>query len=132
MKKFIWAGVAAALVAGTIIAVAGCGGGGTKYGASISASEQVTRVADINSNPDAYAGKTVVINGYFAQGFCSDCFLVKDGTASMRVVGSTTVPVPPSSKINSPIRVIGSVEVKEGTTPGEKALSIKATGLELD
>ncbi|MBU1671953.1 MAG: hypothetical protein KKF41_14120 [Actinobacteria bacterium] len=130
MKKTVVVLIALALLGGAVAVVAGCGGSGLRAGAEIPADTAVVGIAEINEKPTAYAGKSVVTSGYYGIGLCSDCFLIKDGVATLRVEGSQTVPVPSKSYLNKPLRVYGTVDVTEGAGGTEQAITLKAEGLE--
>ena len=132
MKKAMLVGAAVVVLAGTVLVLAGCGSTGTSYGQRIPADNAPVSARAILGSPDTYNGRTVVVRGYYAAGTCQDCFLLKDGTTSVRVEATREVPLPPRSKLNSPMKLMGVVEVRAGVTPGEKTVAIVASGLSFD
>jgi uncharacterized protein YdeI (BOF family) len=99
---------------------AGCGtatvSSGKGKGTTVSQSGKTVSVSDIAKSPDAYKGKTVTVEGTVYRGpGCTECFLCKSGKDAVRIVVSSQAPLPPTSKVNSKIRVTGLVEVQSGS-----------------
>ncbi len=119
MKKywFVLIGLALAVAA---ITVAGCGttsvnSSGAK-GTTVSQRQKTVSISDIAKSPDTYKGQTVVVEGTVYRGpGCTECFLCKSGKDAVRIVVSKQAPLPPTSKVNSKIRVTGLVEVQSGS-----------------
>jgi len=106
--------VAVILLAGALGAV-GCGGKTTTRAVQSTPQAQKVLVASISSDPQAYDGKTVTTEGNYAVGYCSACFLLKDGVSALRVEVGETVPLPPESKLNSRMKVTGRIYVVKGS-----------------
>lgn len=97
------------------IASSGCGGGsGSAKSLESSATEAGAKkvsVAEIAKSPKTYDSVIVTTEGNYAVGYCSACFLLKDGVSAVRVEVSETAPLPPESKLNSRMRVTGKIYV---------------------
>jgi uncharacterized protein YdeI (BOF family) len=120
MRKMLLA-VLAVTAVGALLA-AGCGNTttqgkapSTKAVSDTSANAENVTVQAISSNPTAYDGRIVTTEGNYAVGYCSACFLLKDGVASVRCEVSDTAPLPPESKLTSRMRVTGKVYVVKGS-----------------
>ncbi|MBU1672261.1 MAG: hypothetical protein KKF41_10865 [Actinobacteria bacterium] len=107
------------LVLAVVALLAGCGGTtqGTITGKTEEAPPSATRVtvAQVANDPAAWDGKTVTTEGNYAVGYCSACFLLKDGVSALRVEVSDTAPLPPESKLNSRMEVTGRIYVAKGS-----------------
>lgn len=79
-----------------------------------SSADKVT-VAEIGKNPSAYDNVVVTTEGNYAVGYCSACFLLKDGVSAVRVEVSDTATLPPESKLNSRMEVTGKIYVAQGS-----------------
>ena len=83
------------VVMATILAVGCSGGTATTFNkkattvSNTSSAEKVT-VAEIGKNPSAYDNVVVTTEGNYAVGYCSACFLLKDGVSAVRVEVSDT------------------------------------------
>lgn len=130
MRKTILTLTAVVLLAGAVAIAVGCGSSPLKSGDAVPANAEAVGIKSINAAAGSYAGKKVVVSGYYGIGLCSDCFLIKDGAATLRVEGSETVPVPPKSYLNKPLKVYGTIVVREGTVPDEQTVTLEADGLE--
>lgn len=117
-----------ALVAVAAMLAAGCGGGTatqgkatsnttnqTTEGTETSAKGEDATVQAIATDPESFDGKVVTTEGNYAVGYCSACFLLKDGVSSVRVEVSDTAPLPPESKLNSRMKVTGKIYVVKGS-----------------
>lgn len=107
----------------------GCGGaGGESSGSAVKTQADPgapeVKVASIEQAPMEYDNKTVTTEGNYAVGYCSACFLLKDGVSAVRVEVSDTAPLPPESKLNSRMRVTGKIYVANGS-PNLVATSIE-------
>jgi uncharacterized protein YdeI (BOF family) len=107
-------------VAIATILAAGCGG--TEATSAVKATTakstsnaQNVTVAEIAKNPTAYDGVVVSTEGNYAVGYCSACFLLKDGVSAVRVEVSDTAPLPPESKLRSRMEVTGKIYVANGS-----------------
>jgi hypothetical protein len=104
--------VAAALLSG------GCkNGSGDGASATVAPNpdaKQVT-VEQIARDPMAYDSVVVTTEGNYAVGYCSACFLLKDGVYSVRVEVSDTAPQPPDSKKTARMTVTGKIYVAQGS-----------------
>ena len=76
--------------------------------------KQVT-VEQIARDPQAYDSVVVTTEGNYAVGYCSACFLLKDGVYSVRVEVSDTAPQPPDSKKTARMTVTGKIYVAQGS-----------------
>lgn len=119
MKKVLT--VAAFALVGALFA-AGCGAGAAKTSSDSSDGTKSTgpqaqqiKVADVANNPMAYDGMIVETEGNYAVGYCSACFLLKDGVSAVRCEVSDTAPLPPESKLGARMRVSGKVYVVKGS-----------------
>lgn len=117
MKRLLFAGLALMLLA-ALLAV-GCGSGssntaGTTVNAAAANAKQVS-VEEIAKDPEAYNSVIVTTEGNYAVGYCSACFLLKDGVYAVRVEVSDTAPLPPESKLNSRMQVTGKIYVADGS-----------------
>lgn len=119
MKRLIIPCLAAALIA--IVLTTGCGGGSAtetskkaNTATDISNAKKVT-VEEIAGNPGAYDSVVVTTEGNYAVGYCSACFLLKDGVSAVRVEVSDSAPLPPESKLNSRMQVTGKIYVAQGS-----------------
>jgi uncharacterized protein YdeI (BOF family) len=115
MRRLFLACCAALVVAALLMG--GCGGGsGYKQGSATAVSDtnatQVT-VEQIAKNPQAYDSVIVTTEGNYAVGYCSACFLLKDGVYAVRVEVSDSAPLPPESKLNSRMQVTGKIYVAQ-------------------
>ena len=110
----------AALLVVSILLAAGCGGGATatksvpikKTG---SGSAKNVSVKSVATNPTAYDGQVITTEGNYAVGYCSACFLLKDGVSALRVEVSDSAPLPPESKLNSRMQVTGKIYIAQGS-----------------
>jgi uncharacterized protein YdeI (BOF family) len=105
----------------TLAAGAGCGGAGktaattTTEAAQQSPQPPKASVATVANDPQAYDGKSITTEGNYAVGYCSACFLLKDGVSALRVEVSETVTLPPESKLGSRMKVSGRIYVVKGS-----------------
>lgn len=72
---------------------------------------KATSLREILGSPKIYAGKDVVINGVLFNICCAANFTFKDGSDSILVDISEQCPMPPTSKVGSKIKVLGTVKV---------------------
>jgi uncharacterized protein YdeI (BOF family) len=116
MRKLIAPLIFAALLLLTLALAAGCGGTTAAPALKNQApkASQVT-VQQVAKNPAAYDGQVVVTEGNYAVGYCSACFLLKDGVSALRVEVSERAPLPPESKLNSRMQVQGKIYVAQGS-----------------
>jgi uncharacterized protein YdeI (BOF family) len=117
MKRLFLAGFALVLFA-AFLAV-GCGSGssntaGTTVNAAETNAKQVS-VEEIAKDPEAYNNMIVTTEGNYAVGYCSACFLLKDGVYAVRVEVSDSAPLPPESKLKSRMQVTGKIYVAQGS-----------------
>ena len=117
MRK-LWLPFTALLLAAALLA-SGCGGGSTSTaGQTVSLAnpdaKQVS-VEEIAKDPMAYDSVIVTTEGNYAVGYCSACFLLKDGVYAVRVEVSDTAPLPPESKLTSRMQVTGKIYVAQGS-----------------
>jgi len=110
-----------ALLVVAALLMSGCGGGsgsvnsaGSAGSTSVENATQVT-VENIAKNPQAYDSVIVTTEGYYAVGYCSACFLLKDGVYAVRVEVSDTAPLPPESKLRTRMQVTGKIYVAQGS-----------------
>jgi len=124
-KRLVKTGVAASLLVLATVAIiaAGCGGGGSVSVTPATGSGSAT-VKEVATSAASFDGKTVVLDGYYAPGSCTSCFLIKDGPYSVRVEGTSTVPVPTDAETGAKIKVSGTIRVVNGSP------DLSATGLE--
>ena len=116
MKKLLLP-LAMVLLAAAILA-SGCGGGtsGTAQTGSLSDPDAVqVTVEEIAKDPAAFDSVIVTTEGDYAVGYCSACFLLKDGVYSVRVEVSDTAPLPPESKLHTHMQVTGKIYVAQGS-----------------
>jgi len=111
--------VAVLLMVSTLIA-AGCGGGATATKSvptktTGSGSAKNVSVKSVATNPTAYDGQVITTEGNYAVGYCSACFLLKDGVSALRVEVSDSAPLPPESKLNSRMQVTGKIYIAQGS-----------------
>lgn len=122
MKKlYLFMAISAVVLAG-ILAV-GCGGGPTATTSSNSsgstpASSSKTNykdvpVKDVATNPQAYDGQDIRVQGNYAVGYCSACFLLKDGVSALRIEVSDTAPLPPEDKLGARMEVSGKIYIAQ-------------------
>lgn len=118
MKKYVLP--CALLLLALVIVVSGCGGGSTsgessgKPQADTPDATQV-RVEQIAKSPMEYDNKIVTTEGNYAVGYCSACFLLKDGVSAVRVEVSDTAPLPPESRLTARMKVTGKIYVANGS-----------------
>ena len=117
MKKLLLP-LTALLLAAALLA-SGCGGGSTSTaGQTVSLTDpdavQVS-VEEIARDPQAFDSVIVTTEGDYAVGYCSACFLLKDGVYAVRVEVSDTAPLPPESKLTSRMQVTGKIYVAQGS-----------------
>jgi uncharacterized protein YdeI (BOF family) len=108
------------LAAMTAAVAAGCGGTtatttGKATTATNTSNATNATVAAIAKDPTSYDGVVVRTEGNYAVGYCSACFLLKDGVSAVRVEVSDTAPLPPKSKLNSRMEVTGKIYVAQGS-----------------
>ena len=72
-------------------------------------------VEQIARDPQAFDSVVVTTEGNYAVGYCSACFLLKDGVYSVRVEVSDTAPQPPDSKKTARMQVTGKIYVAQGS-----------------
>jgi hypothetical protein len=116
-----------ALLLAAVFFVSGCGGktgspAGSASAAPDANAKQVT-VEEIARDPEAFDSVIVTTEGDYAVGYCSACFLLKDGVYSVRVEVSDTAPLPPESKLYTRMQVSGKIYVAQGS-PNIVATSI--------
>lgn len=101
----------------TLAAGAGCDGAGKTAATTVQQSPQPPKasVASVANDPQAYDGKSITTEGNYAVGYCSACFLLKDGVSALRVEVSETVTLPPESKLGSRMKVSGRIYVVKGS-----------------
>jgi uncharacterized protein YdeI (BOF family) len=110
--------VAVLLVVSMLLAIVGCSTETTTVSesdASVSSGATQCKVADVADDPAAWDNKVIVVEGNYAVGYCSACFLLKDGVSALRVEVTDTAPLPPESKLNSRMRVSGQIYVVNGS-----------------
>lgn len=117
MKRLYLIVMALVLLAGFL--ASGCGSGSENTTAStvstaVANAKQVS-VEEIAKDPEAYNNMIVTTEGNYAVGYCSACFLLKDGVYSVRVEVSDSAPLPPDSKLNSRMEVTGKIYVAQGS-----------------
>jgi uncharacterized protein YdeI (BOF family) len=110
--------LACALAVGVI--AAGCGSSsGTSNTTAVKTQAEPdamnVKVEAIATSPMEFDNQTVTTEGNYAVGYCSACFLLKDGVSAVRVEVSDTAPLPPESKLNSRMRVTGKIYVANGS-----------------
>lgn len=102
-----------------VVPAVGCGGkatsGKTETTAPAKSGAEEVTVAQIANSPAEYDNRTVTTEGNYAVGYCSACFLLKDGVSAVRVEVSDTAPLPPESKLRSRMRVTGKIYVANGS-----------------
>ncbi len=89
----------------------GCSKGKETIGQPIDPQAKVVRLQEVLSNPQAYDGQTLVIEGNFSGVCCASDFIYKDGLASTEVLVSKECPMP-EAKAGSRMKVLGTVLVK--------------------
>ena len=109
----------AALLLAAVLLASGCGGSPTSTaGQTVSLTNpdavQVS-VEEIAKDPMAYDSVIVTTEGNYAVGYCSACFLLKDGVYAVRVEVSDTAPLPPESKLTDRMQVTGKIYVAQGS-----------------
>jgi len=108
----------AAVVLVAAMLASGCGGSAGATGQTSSLADpdakQVT-VEEIAKDPEAFDSVIVTTEGDYAVGYCSACFLLKDGVYSVRVEVSDTAPLPPESKLHTRMQVTGKIYVAQGS-----------------
>lgn len=124
MKKIVPAVVLAVIVL-VAVAATGCGGSSTSSSSSSGSSTKPkssggntatnVTVKDVSTNPQAYDGQEVTTEGNYAVGYCSACFLLKDGVSALRVEVTDQAPLPPESKLNSRMQVTGKIYLAQGS-----------------
>jgi hypothetical protein len=94
------------------VALASCGGGGEVYGAAMSSAE-ATPVVDVLSNPTAYDGEKVKLEGVIGNECPTGCwFELKDGGSSIHVdIAPHGLAIP--QKQGSDVTVEGVVKVTD-------------------
>lgn len=117
MNKRLLACLVIALV--TALLAGGCKSGSSNVSSSTTVpanpdAKQVT-VEQIARDPQAYDSVVVSTEGNYAVGYCSACFLLKDGVYSVRVEVSDTAPQPPDSKKKARMVVTGKIYVAQGS-----------------
>lgn len=103
--------IAAVMTAGVLLS---CSKGKETIGQPIDSLAKVVRLQEVLSNPQAYDGQTLVIEGNFSGVCCASDFIFKDGVASTEVLVSKECPMP-STKAGSRMKVWGTVLVKAET-----------------
>lgn len=73
--------------------------------------DKAISLREIRGNPKLYSGKDVVISGVLFNICCGTDFVFKDGLDTIQVVVTEQAPMPPTSRIGSKIRVLGTVKV---------------------
>ncbi len=128
-KALIPAIVLVVIAAGAL--TAGCGGSGASGGSAVKTQAGQSepeamdvKVEAIATSPMEFDNKTVATEGNYAVGYCSACFLLKDGVSAVRVEVSDTAPLPPESKLNARMRITGKIYVANGS-PNIVATSIE-------
>lgn len=110
--------VSAVLMVSLVVA-GGCGGGTSTPKASQSANQSTSAtkvtVQQVSTNPSNYDGQEISTEGNYAVGYCSACFLLKDGVSSLRVEVTDLAPMPPESKLNSRMEVTGKIYIAKGS-----------------
>jgi|GEM_PF-3430498 len=116
MKKRIGPPLVMVALLLTLALAAGCGGTTAAPTTETKApnANQVT-VQQVAKNPAAYDGQEVVTEGNYAVGYCSACFLLKDGVSALRIEVTEHAPLPPESKLNSRMQVKGKIYVAQGS-----------------
>jgi uncharacterized protein YdeI (BOF family) len=115
MRRLFFAGLALMFLAAFLAIGCGSGSGntaGTTANAAATNAKQVS-VEEIAKDPEAYNNMIVTTEGNYAVGYCSACFLLKDGVYAVRVEVSDTAPLPPESKLNSRMEVTGKIYVAQ-------------------
>jgi uncharacterized protein YdeI (BOF family) len=112
--------ITAALLVSALLA-GGCGSGGasakkkTTTASGTSTSSKAVPVKDVATNPTAYDGQVITTEGNYAVGYCSACFLLKDGVSALRVEVTDAAPLPPEDKLNSRMQVSGKIYIAQGS-----------------
>ncbi|MHB8895534.1 MAG: hypothetical protein ACYC99_10215 [Candidatus Geothermincolia bacterium] len=118
MRK-VTAIVVLASLAVALIALAGCGNGPTTksdtQAQAVSDTARKVTVKEVATNPTAYDGQEVTTEGNYAVGYCSACFLLKDGVSALRVEVSDSAPLPPEDKLNARMQVTGKIYIAQGS-----------------
>jgi uncharacterized protein YdeI (BOF family) len=98
------------------------GGCGSKTGSTQATTTSVTNpdakqvsVEEIARSPESFDSVIVTTEGNYAVGYCSACFLLKDGVYSVRVEVSDSAPLPPESKLKARMQVTGKIYVAQGS-----------------
>ncbi len=78
---------------------------------SVPADTRLTGLETVLKNPVDYAGKTIVLEGNFAQRNCKYCFMYKEGLNSVKVEPQGFDS--PDFAPGTPVRIKGRVQVKE-------------------
>ncbi len=117
MRRLFLACCAALVVAALLMGGCGSGSGtgstvSSTGNAALENATQVT-VEEIAKNPQAYDSVIVTTEGYYAVGYCSACFLLKDGVYAVRVEVSDAAPLPPESKLHTRMQVTGKIYVAQ-------------------
>ena len=103
----------------SLVVAGGCGGGKSTPRASQSANQSTSAtkvtVQQVSTNPSNYDGQEIATEGDYAAGYCSACFLLKDGVSSLRVEVTDLAPMPPESKLNSRMEVTGKIYIAKGS-----------------
>ena len=102
----------------SLAVVAGCDSTqttGTPGSVSQSTTAKRVTVKDVATNPASYDGQEIVTEGNYAVGYCSACFLLKDGVSALRVEATDEAPLPPESKLNSRMEVTGKIYIAQGS-----------------
>lgn len=69
-------------------------------------------IAELLSEPKAYAGKDVSVKGVFSGICCESDWFLKDGMDTIEVYSTKMCPMPSKSKIQAKVLVIGTVMVR--------------------
>jgi len=109
-----WTALSLVFLLGLSAGITGCGGG-ESYGETLSGAA-VTPVSDILTDPAAFEGESVTVEGEIVGECPSGCwFTLQDGPATIHVdIAPHGLAIP--QKVGSTARVEGKVAVRDGRT----------------
>ncbi|MEW6552905.1 MAG: hypothetical protein AB1384_01285 [Actinomycetota bacterium] len=116
MKRTLLPLAVTVLVLSGLVA-SGCGGssGAAQTADLVDPDAKQVTVEEIARDPEAFDSVIVTTEGDYAVGYCSACFLLKDGVHAVRVEVSDTAPLPPESKLHTRMQVTGKIYVAQGS-----------------